>query len=148
VTLIGNGFQEGISNGTRRGVRIRTGATGILQNIINTEFPDDGVRVEDLEIAELGQTMILDNVHSFKNRRNYEQEASTFFFNNPSFNVNEQPVPGISLTEFVGSVNTTFNPATLGNFFEPASYAGAVHSLSNDWTSRGAWFKNLDGTIR
>jgi hypothetical protein len=148
VTLIGNGFREGIASGSRRGVRIRTGATGILQNVIVTEFPDDGVRVEDLDIAELGQTMIMDNVYSFNNRRNFEQEANSFFFNNPNYNVTDIPVNGIGLSGFVGSVSSNFNPNSLGTFFESAAYAGAVQSVENDWTARGAWFKNLDGTIR
>src|SRR5690606_26807766 len=61
VTLIGNGFAAGTDLGTRRGVRIRTGSFGILQNMVVTQFPNDGVRVEDLSTTELGSTMILGN---------------------------------------------------------------------------------------
>ncbi|MGY6523710.1 MAG: hypothetical protein ACXIUD_18410 [Mongoliitalea sp.] len=146
VTLIGNGFQDGVSNGTRRGVRIRTGARGILQNLIVTEFPDDGVRIEDLPISDLGQNMILGNTFSFNNRRNFEQDAP-IFAQDPAFNVSANPVQGISLSNFVGVQSTQFNPTNLGSFFSPAPFAGAV-SPDNDWTADGSWFKNLDGTIR
>lgn len=148
VTLIGNGFEPGVPNGTRRGVRIRTGSTGILQNMIVTQFPDDGVRVEDLDIAELGESMILDNTYSFNNIRNYEQEALSFFYENPDYNLSTEAVGGINLNNFVGSHPTGFNPASMGSFFTAAPYAGAVENAENDWTSIGSWFKNIDGTIR
>lgn len=146
VTLIGNGFQEGVNNGTRRGVRIRRGARGIIQNMLVTEFPDDGVRIEDLPISDFGQQMILANTFSFNNRRNYEQDAP-FFAREPINNVTENPAGGISRTNFVGVESTSFNPSSLGNFFSPAPYAGAV-APDNDWTADGSWFKNPDGSIR
>ncbi|MCH7398039.1 hypothetical protein MM236_08570 [Belliella sp. DSM 107340] len=146
VTLIGNGFQQEVNSGSRRGVRIRTGARGTLQNMLVTEFPDDGVRIEDLPVTDFGQQMVLSNTFSFNNRRNFEQDAP-IFAQNPSNNVNTNPVAGISLNNFVGVEPTSFNPSSLGNFFSSAPYAGAVNP-SNDWTADGSWFKNLDGTIR
>ncbi|MCH7411495.1 hypothetical protein MM239_19055 [Belliella sp. DSM 111904] len=146
VTLIGNGYEQGVNNGTRRGVRIRTGARGILQNMIVTQFPDDGVRVEDLPVSDFGQQMTLGNTFSFNNARNYEQDAP-IFANDPSYNVNETAAAGITLNNFVGVEPTTFNPSSLGSFFTSAPFAGAVH-IDNDWTADGNWFKNLDGTIR
>lgn len=148
VTLIGNGYEPGVENGTRRGIRIRRGANGILQNAIVTQFPDEGVRVEDLDISELGDTMILGNTRSYTNETDYEQEAESFFQNDAQFNVNTDPVPGISLGNFVGSEASTFNPISLDNWFESAPYIGAIESAANDWTTNGNWFKNLDGTIR
>lgn len=148
VTVIGNGYESNLDNGTRRGIRIRRGATGILQNIITTQFPDDGVRVEDLDIAELGETMILANSRSFNNQGNYKQEAETIFQNDPQYNVTEDPVPGISLNDFVGSVSSEFNPSSLGSWFSDAPYIGAIKDASEDWTSEGNWFRALDGTIR
>ncbi len=149
VTSIGNGSNVG--NGTRRGVRIRRGAIGTLQNALFTEFPDDGARVEDLDIAELGVNMIFDNIRSYNNNDNYDQEAETVFFNDPGdlFNVTEDPVPGISLTSFVGSTPSAFDPSSLGSFFTSAPYIGAIESAANDWTTEGdSWFKNLDGSFR
>ncbi|GMQ27879.1 hypothetical protein [Algoriphagus confluentis] len=148
VTSIGNGFESVQASGTRRGIRIRRGATGILQNSITAFFPDEGIRVEDLDLSELGQSMQLGNARSFGNRINYAQEAESFFEQNSSYGVNQNAVAGISLSSFVGSVPSSFNPATLGNFFSSAPYIGAVESAENDWTSEGNWFKNLDGTIR
>lgn len=147
VTLIGNGFQSGVNNGTRRGVRIRTGARGTLQNMLVTQFPDDGVRVEDLPISDLGENMVLENTRSFNNSGNYEQEG-VFFQQNEGFNVNADNVSGIGLDNFVGSVNSNFNPTSLGAYFSSAPFIGAVENESNDWTADGNWFKNLDGTIR
>ena len=148
VTLIGNGDAEGTENGTRRGVRIRRGAFGIFQNAIVTEFPDDAVRVEDLDVEELGNEMILDNVHAFNNRVNYNEDAESFFFNSGNFNLSEQPVPGINIDNFVGSLPSSFNPTSVSSWFENAPYIGAVENAGSDWTAEGNWFKNLDGTIR
>ena len=148
VTCIGNGFEEGVDNGTRRGVRFRTGAIGTFQNAIITGFPNDAARVEDLDVEVLGVDMIFDNIRSFGNSKNYEQEARTVFFESGDYNVTEDPVPGISLTSFIGSEPSPFNPVSLGGFFSSAPYIGAVESASNDWTVEGEWFKGLDGMIR
>lgn len=147
VTLIGNGYSEEEQSGTRRGVRIRRGATGVLQNMLVTEFPDEAVRVEDLDLAELNNTMILNNTRSFKNKADYVKDAEIFFEDN-ALNVTDNSTSGVTLTNFVGSESSPFDPATLGNFFSPAPYIGAVENASNDWTSDGNWFKNLNGTIR
>ncbi|WP_218849840.1 hypothetical protein [Winogradskyella vidalii] len=147
VTLIGNGYTDDVDSGTRRGVRIRRGAHGVLQNLAVTEFPNDGVRVEDLDIDELGDTMILDHTRAFNNNINYEQEAESFFLDNPDFDVTTGN-SGVTLNNFVGSVESSFNPIELGNWFSEASFIGAVENTSNDWTTEGNWFKNLDGTIR
>lgn len=148
ATLIGNGYEESGDYGTRRGIRIRRGATGILQNAVVTQFPNDAVRVEDLDIAELGESMILANTRSFNNANNYEQDAKSFFLDNPEFNVTTNPVPGISLTNYVGSLESSFNPSGLGNWFTDAPYIGAVENASNDWTTEGEWFRTLDGSIK
>lgn len=150
VTCIGNGFQSGTDTGTRRGVRIRTGAIGTFQNAILTGFPNDAARVEDLDVEVLGNDMIFDNIRSFNNSNNYEQEARTVFFEDPNneYNVTDQAVPGIGLNDYVGSVPSNFDPATLGSFFTSAPYIGAVESASNDWTQEGNWFKDLNGQIR
>lgn len=148
VTVIGNGYEQNVDNGTRRGIRIRQGATGILQNVITAQFPDDGVRVEDLDIAELGQTMILANTRSFDNESNYNQEAETIFLQDPEYNVTEAPVTGITTANFVGSTASEFNPVTMGNWFTDAPYIGAIKDASDDWTTEGNWFKALNGNIR
>ncbi|RZK39784.1 MAG: hypothetical protein EOO90_17575 [Pedobacter sp.] len=148
VTVIGNGYAAGTDMGTRRGIRVRTGAFGVLQNMIVTQFANDAVRVEDLNSTEYGTTMQLGNVRSFNNNVNYEGDANTFFFNKGSFNVTDAAVPGISTTNFVGSATSTFNPTSLGSFFSAASYIGAVENDAADWTKGGIWFKNLNGTIR
>lgn len=148
VTLIGNGDAEGTENGTRRGVRIRRGAFGILQNTIVTEFPDDAVRMEDLDLEEYGDVMILDNIHAFNNRSNYDQDAEAIFLASGEYNLSEEPVPGISINSFVGSLPSNFNPTSVNSWFDDAPYIGAVPTDGTDWTSEGNWFKNLDGTIR
>jgi len=148
VTCIGNGYEAGVNNGQRRGMRIRRGAIGTFQNALFTGYPNDAVRVEDLDIEVLGVDMIFDNIRSFANSKNYEQEARTIFFESGLYNVTEEPVPGISLTNFVGSSPSPFDPSTLGSFFSSAPYIGAIESISNDWTTEGNWFKNLDGSIR
>lgn len=147
VTCIGNGFAENVDNGTRRGIRIRRGAVGTLQNALVTQFPDDGVRVEDLDLSELGTLMVMANQRTWNNRVDFNNEALTFFFESGAYNITKDPVAGVGLTNFVGTEVSPFNPATLSAWFEPAPYIGAVDA-SNDWTSIGVWFKNADGTIR
>ena len=149
VTLIGNGWEPEGTWGTRRGLRVRRGAIGEIHNAIVTGFPDDAVRVEDLDIAtELGTSMILDNARVWGNRVNWGQEAESFFFGSGNYNLTEEPVPGITLSNFVGSISSPFNPSSLGGWFTPAPYIGAVESESNDWTSEGNWFKDINGNVR
>ncbi|MBX2946723.1 MAG: hypothetical protein KF725_12890 [Cyclobacteriaceae bacterium] len=150
ITMIGNG--NAIENGTRRGLRVRRGAMGLIHNVICTNFPDDGVRVEDVTLANLTNgTMVLGNTRSFFNREDYDEQAEDFFLVRPEFNVTIDPVPGITLGNFVGSVPTSFDPRFATGFdswFESAPFIGAVRDAANDWTADGVWCKNLDGTIR
>jgi hypothetical protein len=150
ITMIGNG--NAAEDGTRRGMRIRRGAMGLVRNIIVTNFPDDGVRVEDVDPPRLTDaTMLLANVRAFTNRRNWNQQALEYFLPQPQFDLSEQPVPGISARSFVGSVPSSFNPRSfpgVGSWFDPAPYIGAVENAANDWTAQGRWCRNQDGTIR
>lgn len=148
VTLIGNGYEPGVNNGTRRGVRIRRGALGIFQNALITAFPNDAARVEDLPIEQLGQDMVFDNIRSYGNQVNFSQEAATFFFESGNYNVRDNSSSGVDLNNIIGSEPSPFNPSALGAFFTSAAYIGAVENQSNDWTKQGGWFKNLDGSIR
>jgi hypothetical protein len=148
--MIGNGKTD--LDGTRRGFRIRRGAMGIIQNMIATNFPDDGVRVEDVpgEKIEDG-TMLIENIRSFDNRSNFDEQAEDIFLQDPIYNVNETPVPGVNSESFVGSTISSFDPAfdfRFGNWFTSAPYIGAVESVENDWTADGSWCKNSDGTLR
>jgi len=147
VTLIGNGYEEGTDLGTRRGVRIRRGAQGLLHNAIVTEFPNDAVRVEDLPIESLGVTTVIDNMHVYNNFANWEQEAKDVFFESGEYNLQETAVDGVTKTDFVGTAPSPYNPTAMGSWFASAPYIGAVDP-GKDWTRGGNWFKNGDGTIR
>lgn len=150
ITMIGNG--SAIENGTRRGLRVRRGAMGLIHNVICTNFPDDGVRVEDVTPANLANgTMVLGNTRSFGNRENYDEQAEDFFLVRPEFNLSTEPVPGITLGNFVGSLPTAFDPRFATGFdswFDSAPFIGAVRDAASDWTADGTWCRNLDGTIR
>lgn len=148
VTLIGNGYTGGVANGTRRGLRIRRGAFGTFQNALVTQFPDEGTRIEDLAIETLGNSMIMDNLRSYGNRIDFGQEAESFFYASGNYNILNTSTSGVTLSNFVGSESSSFNPSSMGSFFSSAPYIGAVESTANDWTAIGNWFKNLDGTIR
>ncbi|MFP4089038.1 MAG: hypothetical protein ACLFUB_13095 [Cyclobacteriaceae bacterium] len=150
ITMIGNGNTD--LDGTRRGIRIRRGAYAQAHNIIVTNFPGDAVRVEDVpqELLEDG-TMVLADVRAFSNRINYGEQAEDFFLPLPEFNLSEDPVPGISPTNIVGSVPSPFDPAAspvFDSWFEPAPFIGAIENTANDWTADGIWCRDLDGTIR
>lgn len=147
VTLIGNGYADGTDFGTRRGVRIRRGAKGFMYNAIITEFPSDAVRVEDLPIESLGVTTIIDNMHSYNNFANWEQEAKDVFFESGNYNLKETPVSGVNRDNFVGTTASPYNPTSMGSWFTNAPFIGAVQA-ENDWTFGGNWFRNKDGSFR
>lgn len=147
VTLIGNGYAEGSDFGTRRGIRVRRGAMGFMYNAIITEFPSDAVRVEDLPIESLGQTTIINHMHSYHNFANWEQEAKDVFFESGHYNLRETAVPGVNRENFVGTTASPYNPTAMGSWFNDAPFIGAVPA-ENDWTFGGSWFRNKDGTLR
>jgi len=150
MTMIGNGTT--IADGTRRGLRVRTGAKALAKNFIVTNFPDDGVRVEDVSDDALQDgSMVIQHVRSFANRSNFDELAEDFFAPDPQFDVNDNPVPGIGPTDFVGSEPSPFDPALdpeFGSWFTSAPFIGAVENEANDWTSDGNWVRNQDGSIR
>lgn len=148
ITLIGNGYEPNTNNGTRRGVRVRTGSRGHIYNMLVTEFPDEGVRVEDLPVELLGNEMNIDHVRSYRNRTDYAQDAEWFFFESGNFDVANTSTSGVTMTNFIGSEPSDFNPSAMDAFFDDAPFIGAVQNVANDWTANGAWFKNPDGTIR
>ena len=147
ITMIGNGSTD--ADGTRRGIRVRRGAMGVIHNIIATNFPDDAVRVEDVAQDKLEDgTMVLGNARSFTNKTNYEEQAEIYFLPRSEFNLSEEPVPGITPDNYVGSAPSSFNPNSLDSWFVSAPYIGAIMNAASDWTADGTWCKNADGTIR
>ncbi|MDO5650068.1 MAG: hypothetical protein Q4G11_05635 [Gallicola sp.] len=147
ITLIGNGYQSGINNGTRRGIRVRTGSTGTIQNAIITEFPDDAVRVEDLPTTSYGTSMLISNFYSYNNLNNYADDAKDIFLASGNYNLHETAVSGVTKENFTGVTATSFNPASFSTWFTSAPYAGAVDP-ANDWTAGGSWFKDKNGNYR
>jgi hypothetical protein len=150
ITMIGNGSTP--NDGTRRGFRARRGAMGIFRNMIVTNFPDDGVRVEEVAQAKLDDgTTLLADTRSFGNRRNWNQQAADYFLPNAGFNLSDQAVPGISATSFVGATASPFDPAAnaaFGSWFTSAPFIGAVQNSATDWTAEGSWCRDLNGNIR
>lgn len=146
ITLIGNGFQSGTDNGTRRGIRIRTGSQGFMYNTIVTGFPSDGLRVEDQPLANLGASTIVSHVHSYGNLENWGQDAA-YLFDSGQYNLSESPITGISLDRFDAIETSTYNPTSISGWFVSAPYIGAVDP-GNDWTRGGSWFKDKNGNFR
>ncbi|ODS73522.1 MAG: hypothetical protein ABS46_20020 [Cytophagaceae bacterium SCN 52-12] len=147
VTLIGNGYTEAVADGTRRGIRVRQGSVGEIRNAIVTGFPDEGVRVEDLPLSDLGSLATVSHMRVFNNRINWGQEAMSFFFESGNFQLSEAPVPEISQADFAGTVSGGFNTSSMGSWFTAVSYIGAVDP-TDDWTKGGSWFKDINGKIR
>lgn len=96
-----------------------------MYNAIITEFPSDAVRVEDLPIESLGQTTIINHMHSYHNFANWEQEAKDVFFESGHYNLRETAVPGVNRENFVGTTASPYNPA-MGSWFNDAPFIGAV----------------------
>lgn len=144
LTLVGPGQA---APGINSGIRFRYGAGGKLYNAIVTGYPDTGVRAWDPAVASTGPARFSNSV-VFDNRANFHAQTQPAWGATASFQNSFTPVP---LTGFVGSTTTqAVNPPTLNAWFLPAAYIGAVEGVgpAADWTSRGTWVKNLDGSVR
>lgn len=142
-TAIGPGLATGFPN---YGVRVRNGAFGKLYNGIVTQMPENAIRFDNFTSADLGVRGIFAHSYLFNNRRD-NHSGALLFIEQARFANTLGTVPGIDLSNFVGSGASTFNPQTLGGFFSPARFAGAVENAANDWT-RGGWVRELNGQIR
>ncbi|WKN42106.1 hypothetical protein [Tunicatimonas pelagia] len=168
VTILGPGENaEFESNGNavsfnNRGLRMTNGTHGKLYNFIVTQFNDDGVRVEQAfdagDIDGLDGNLVIAHSSSFNNKDNYDIDGKYFIYDpadagsDPAyavFNNSLAAVPEVTVGNFVGSTREgALNPTTLGDWFLPAPYVGAVENAANDWTADGNWCKNLDGSLR
>ncbi|MCU0427425.1 MAG: hypothetical protein MUF71_17555 [Candidatus Kapabacteria bacterium] len=142
-TGIGPGQASGFPN---YGVRVRNGAFGRLYNGILTEMPENAIRFDNFTATDLGTRGVFANSYLFNNRRNNHSGAA-LFLEMARFGNALTAVQGVDLNNFVGSGASTFNPQTLGSFFSPAQFSGAVQNAANDWT-RGGWVRELNGQIR
>lgn len=127
ITLIG--AEDGDAENT--GMRLREGTKAKIYNAIVTGFPNNGIRVSD-SITTVNMTnneLVLKSSVVYSNGTDWK-DCSVFQNDASNSNVN----PGI-LTGYIGTTTSNaYNPTTLGTWFSPATYVGAVES-SNDWTA-------------
>ncbi|WKN45613.1 hypothetical protein [Tunicatimonas pelagia] len=161
ATFIGNGRDEGED---LDGARIRDDAGPFrFYNGIVAEYPDDGIR---LQRYEEGQDII---AHTFIFQIGGMQDdgigtedpdveegpsplrgAGLIFYNqreqfNNQIDIDSTLVSGIDSDSYVPDEIPTvsFDPSTLGEFFDTAPYAGAIGDTN--WTA--GWSLNADGEI-
>jgi len=158
VTIVGPGLIEGIEEPD--GLRFWSSQGNKVYNAIVAELPSFGVR--SLGNSEEGRLFITDIdgpvvfAHSYVFNTEIQDEATgnlgsddaAAFFTDPSFNNSTEAIAGIGPLDFVpdSAPASTFDPTTLGSFFQAGSYVGAIQNDANDWTV--GWVKNPDGTIR
>ncbi len=158
VTVVGPGLIDGI--GEPDGLRFWSTRGNKVYNAIVAELPSFGVRAE--ENATDGRPLPTDIdgpvvfAHSFVFNTEIQDDATgnlgrddaSVFFTDAGFNNSTDPVAGIGPIDFVpdAAPTSSFDPSTLGTFFQAATFAGAVENASNDWTT--GWVKDPDGTVR
>ncbi len=165
ATILGGGSE--LDDDTH-GMRMRANAAPKVYNTILAEFPRRALRAGDnVEITDMNGSAVFAHSYIFSVPRDPFRELATAFagtFNedgsiatNPFHNnvislsgstYELETIPGIGVADFVPDAAQTsaFNPSTLGSFFTPADFVGAVKDEAGDWTK--GWVKNPDGSIR
>ena len=146
ITLVGPGEDTKNEDPEKdnKGTRIRQGASGQYHNFLVTQFPDDAIRLDN----DADNGVVLTHGHSWNNDDNYAREAQTRF-DDPDNNLFDTAVGSVDVNQWAGSTATAaLETSTLGEWFHPASFIGAIESAENDWTAEGEWCKNEDGSIR
>lgn len=138
ITLLG--ADDG--DGKNTGIKLRNGTKGIIYNAIVTNFPKDGVDVDEssesyIESDELllSHSRVFNNNVSNNEGLNYRNAYP--FEDNSSNQFTEEPI----LDGFVGVVaEKGFDPTTISDWFTSVDYIGAVDP-ANNWTA--GWIKVL-----
>lgn len=123
VSIQGGGLPTGSGN---RGVRFRTGTRGSFYNSWINGTGNPGLR------TDVTTNVIFSNSRVWGNSTNFNSNASAYNSSaSPYFNSTES----VAITDGYKGIATSnaMNPTTLGAWFSPASYIGAVDP-ANDWT--------------
>ncbi|MDO5524327.1 MAG: hypothetical protein Q4G48_09830 [Bacteroidia bacterium] len=145
ATILGAGTE--LEDNTH-GMRFRANAAPKVYNTIIAEFPRRGLRAGDnVTITDLNGSAVFAYSHIFKVADDPYRELAEAF-EADLFQNSETEIPGIGVGDFVPDAEqtSTFNPNSLGSFFESAAFVGAVKDAAGDWTK--GWVKNPDGSVR
>ena len=166
VTGIGSGagFEDPDEPGSLASLdfaRFRSSSGPIkLYNSLIAEYPDDGIRgqrfVDGEDIMTNTYIFLIGGISDDGIVEPGESEGTTALrddfveFAGPQYNntisADNALVAGIEVGGYVpdAPVSSTFDPTTLGSFFEPGSFVGAIGDT--DWTV--GWTLNTDGNLR
>jgi len=158
LTVVGPGLIEGI--GEPDGLRFWSSQGNKVYNAIVAELPSFGVRssgsVEEGRefITDINGPVVFAHSYVFNTEVQDDQTGNlgdgdaAVFFTDAGFNNSTDAVAGIGPVDFVpdAAPASSFDPTTLGGFFQAGTFAGAIEDAANDWTV--GWVKNPDGTIR
>ena len=147
ITLIG--VDDG--DASNQGLKLREGMKGNFYNMVVTGFPKRGCQVEhDITISNMNnqelnvKNSIIDNVSPFKFTSSAGDDTTVTNMFNMAAYANQTASDGSLvgfLSGFIGTSSTgAFNTSTLGSWFTPANYIGAVQAGDN-WTA--SWTKAL-----
>lgn len=132
ITLIGNNSEEG-----KRGIRLRAGTEVEIYNaLIVGKNKSITVETVQTETALKNGVSKLMYITCDKDISNKEKIYTDDDFIAPANNnvENATTLSFLKMGSFVGTLESTFDPSTLGSFFAKAIYRGAVDK-SNDWTA-------------
>lgn len=165
VTLLGAGEKVEKTHG----MRIRANAAPKIYNTIIAHYPRRGIRASDnVNITDLAGNAIFAYSFVFNVKTDAFRDLAQSFagtFNADNGNIETNPfhnnvislidkkytlktIKGIETANFIPENEqiSEFNPASLGAFFSPATYVGAIKNKNEDWTK--GWVKNPDNSLR
>lgn len=165
ATVLGAGTE--LEDDTQ-GMRFRANAAPKVYNTIVAGFPRRGLRAGDnVTITDMNGAAVFAHSYVFDVPKDPYRDlavafAGTFdaegnrtanpFNNNVTHKLSSdftlETIAGIGVMDFIPDAEktSTFNPSSLGSFFESAAFVGAVKDAAGDWTK--GWVKNPDGTVR
>ena len=157
MTMIGSG--DDVADGDLAAIRVRDDAGGMLLfNSIISEYSDDGLRMDDPSgITDINGEFVLAHSYLFQIGDDatrddsdpeslplpFETDATAYFVTIAE----ETPADatGIDVGDYTpdAEISSQYNSTDLGDFFEEASFVGAVGS--EDWTT--GWSVNAEGNV-
>lgn len=149
VTVVGPGATTNMppDEFENAGIRFRSTTGGKVYNAVVTGMPDWGVRAQEAVPTDINGPVVLAYSHVYDNASRDDDDA-VIFFTEASFMNSEEPIEGITVGSVAPNavVASEFDPASLGGFYSPAAFKGAVQDAGNDWTA--GWVRNPDGSMR
>lgn len=127
VTLVGNGLGEGF--------QVRAGTDGSFSNMIVNGFAEgiDYAQTPGLSDPTVNSFVLTNNAAQLTNQGSVIFNAGANNFQFATSTLTPRPGATVALVPGANETQTPVDPTTLGAFFDPAPYVGAVSGAGDDW---------------